>query len=299
MDGIMRIDTVRQYNDYFGVDTPHPQVSVVEGVRAKPLRFCRKLYNVYAILVKDTDCGSLKYGRSVYDYRQGAMLFLAPGQMMGSEDDGELHQPEGWALTFHPDLLRGTALAKTIGDYTYFSYNANEALHLSAPERQAVVDCMVRIREELRCPADKHSRSLIVDHLKLLLDYCVRFYDRQFVSRKSVNSDILARFEVLLDDYYRSGKSAEDGMLTVRYCADRLCLSANYFSDLLRKETGDSALRHIQRKTLEVAKERILETSKSFSEIAYDLGFPYPQHFSRWFKKMEGCTPNDYRTQGS
>ena len=295
----MKIDTVQQYNDYFGIETSHPLVSVIEGKCAKPLRFCKKLYNVYTILLKDTDCGNLKYGQSIYDYQRGAMLFLAPGQVMGSEDDGMLHQPEWWVLAFHPELLRGTLLASLIKEYSYFSYNANEALHLSGQERRTIIECMEKVRTELQYPIDKHSKSLIIDNIKLLLDYCIRFYDRQFITRENANKDVLTRFESLLDDYFSSDAPAEKGMPTVQYCADKLCLSANYFSDLCRKETGMSALKHIQQKVLDVAKEQVFNTSKSISEISYELGFPYPQHFSRWFKKMAGITPNEYRQNRS
>ena len=215
MNGVMKIDTVQQYNDYFGIETSHPLVSVIEGKRAKPLRFCKKLYNVYAILLKDTDCGNLKYGRSIYDYQQGAMLFLAPGQLMGSEDDGVLHQPEGWVLTFHPELLRGTPLASLIKEYAYFSYNANEALHLSKQERQTIIECMEKVRTELQYPIDKHSKSLIIDNIKLLLDYCIRFYDRQFITRENANKDILTRFASLLDNYFSSEIPTEKGMPSV------------------------------------------------------------------------------------
>lgn len=271
MSDIMKIDTVQQYNDYFGVETCHPLVSIIEGSKAKPLRYGRKLYGVYAVLLKDAVCGSLKYGQSIYDYQRGTMLFIAPGQVMGSEDDGQLHQPEGWILTFHPELLRGTPLAGIMKAYSYFSYNANEALHLSEQERRTVIECMEKIRAELQYPVDKHSKSLIADNIKLLLDYCIRFYDRQFITRENANHDILTRFENLLDNYFASGKAAIEGMPSVQQCADALCLSANYFSDLVKKETGMSALKHIRQR------------------------FPYPQHFSRWFKKMAGCTPNEYR----
>lgn len=296
MSEITRIDTVQQYNDYFGVETLHPLVSLIDGRKAKPLRFCHKLYNVYSVLLKDADCGNLRYGRSIYDYQKGTMLFLAPGQVMGSEDDGQLHQPEGWVLAFHPEFLHGTPLASIMKNYSYFSYNASEALHLSEQEREVVIGCMKGIEEELRHPIDKHSRALIIDTIKLLLDRCIRFYDRQFITRENMNSDLLARFEELLGDYFNSGQSAKGGIPTVQWCADKLCLSTNYFSDLVKKETGMSVLKHIQQKALDVAKERILTTSKSISQISDSLGFPYPQHFTRWFKKMEGCTPNDYRT---
>lgn len=296
MNEIMKIDTVQQYNDYFGVETLHPLVSVIDARYAQPTHLGRKLYGVYAVLLKDGDCGSLKYGRSIYDYQQGAMLFIAPGQVMGSEDDGKLHQPKGWILTFHPELLRGTSLVHIMKDYSYFSYSANEALHLSEQERRIVIECMEKVLAELRTQADKHSKSLIVDNIKLLLDYCVRFYDRQFTTRRNANHDLLARFEVLLDDYFNSKRPATEGTPSVQYCADKLCLSANYLSDLLKKETGLSALKHIQQKMLNIAKERVFCTQKTISEISYELGFPYPQHFSRWFKKLAGCTPNEYRS---
>lgn len=295
MNEIMKIDSIQTYNDYFGVETRHPLVSVVDGREAKPLRFGRKLYGIYTVLLKGADCGNLKYGRSMYDYQRGTMLFIAPGQVMGSEDDGKLHQPEGWALCFHPEFLRKTPLAGLMKEYSYFSYNANEALHLSEQERRTVVDCLTKIKEELQYPVDKHSKSLIVDNIKLLLDYCERFYDRQFITRENLNCDILTRFESLLDECFHSGKIATEGLPSVQYCADKLCLSSNYLSDLLKKETGESALKHIQRKTLEVAKEQIYNTNKSVGEIAYILGFQYPQHFSRWFKKQTGITPNEYR----
>ena len=158
---------------------------------------------------------------------------------------------------------------------------------------------MEKVRTELQYPIDKHSKSLIIDNIKLLLDYCIRFYDRQFITRENANKDVLTRFESLLDDYSSSDAPDEKGMPTVQYCADKLCLSANYFSDLCRKETGMSALKHIQQKVLDVAKEQVFNTSKSISEISYELGFPYPQHFSRWFKKMAGITPNEYRQNRS
>lgn len=201
-------------------------------------------------------------------------------------------------LAFHPELLHGTPLAQSMRDYTYFSYNANEALHLSAGERQTIIGCMENIRGKLQSPVfDKHSRSLTVDNVKLLLDYCIRFYDRQFTTREKMNNDIIARFEALLDDYFRSGKPATEGLPTVQYCADKLCLSSNYLSDLMKRISGESAKRHIRRKVLETAIGLVTDTARPVSEIAYRLGFQYPQHFSRWFKQQTGCTPREYRVQ--
>ncbi|MDO4929983.1 MAG: helix-turn-helix domain-containing protein [Bacteroidales bacterium] len=296
MEEITRLDNVQDYCDLFGIETLHPLISVVDCDKMPPIRHSRRLYNLYAVLLKDTECGTMSYGRSQYDYEKGTVLFAAPGQVMGAPDDGKLHQPAGYALVFHPDLLRGTSLAAAMKNYTFFSYNASEALHLSEQERQTIDECMRKLQAELMLPIDKYTRALIIDNVKLLLDNTIRFYDRQFVTRETVNSDLLAKFEALLDDYFQSGISRTKGLPSVQFCADRLCLSTNYFSDLVKKETGISALKHIHLKMLDVAKEHVYDKEKSISEISYALGFPYPQHFSRWFKKMAGCTPNEFRT---
>lgn len=295
MENIMQIDCVEQYNDYFGVETHNPLVSVIDGRQGKPLRFCKKRYGIYVILLKDTACGDLGYGRAHYNYEQGTMLFLAPGQVMGSSDDGQWHKPEGWVVAFHPNLLHGTALADIMQRYSYFSYNANEALHLSEQERATVVEDMRRIQEELEQPADRHTESLVVDNIKLLLDHCLRFYDRQFATTHQENSDLLVRFEALLTTSFAEQHPAKDGLPTVQYFADKLYISTGYFSDVLRQETGMSAKQHIQRRALDYAKERIFSTNLSVSQIGYELGFSYPQHFIRWFKRLSGVTPAEYR----
>lgn len=296
MGDITRIDTVQQYCDLFEVEALHPLVSVVNCYEVQPIRHSKKLYNIYAVLLKDTDCGTMNYGRSLYDYEKGSMLFIAPGQVMGSDDDGSLHQPAGWALMFHPELLRGTSLAHIIKEYSYFSYNANEALHLSEQERKVVIECINNVAEELRHPIDKHSRSLIIDNMKLLLDRCIRFYDRQFITRENANNDLLARFELLLNNYYHSALPTSKGIPTVQYCADQLCLSTNYFSDLVKRKPVCQQS-SISSKNYGYSQRAHHEHAKSISQISDEMGFQYPQHFTRWFKKMEGCTPNEYRNE--
>lgn len=296
MGDITRIDTVQQYCDLFEVEALHPLVSVVNCYEVQPIRHSKKLYNIYAVLLKDTDCGTMNYGRSLYDYEKGSMLFIAPGQVMGSDDDGSLHQPAGWALMFHPELLRGTSLAHIIKEYSYFSYNANEALHLSEQERKVVIECINNVAEELRHPIDKHSRSLIIDTMKLLLDRCIRFYNRQFITRENANNDLLARFELLLNNYYHSALPTSKGIPTVQYCADQLCLSTNYFSDLVKRKPVCQQS-SISSKNYGYSQRAHHEHAKSISQISDEMGFQYPQHFTRWFKKMEGCTSNEYRNE--
>jgi len=296
MDEIIRVDEIHQYNQLMGVETLHPLVGMIDFSKIEPIRNSRKLYGFYAVFLKGV-CGEIKYGHSRYDYQDGTMLFVAPGQVMGAADDGEFFQPTGYLLMFHPDLLHGTPLGKMIKEYTFFSYESNEALHLSEKERSIILNSFDQIRSELAHPIDKHSKPLLVDNIKLLLDYCTRFYDRQFISRETVNKDVLVRLENLLNDYFTSDKPEKTGVPTVQYCADELNLSANYLSDLIRKETGSTALKLIHARLMEEAKYIISTTDRNVSEIAYALGFQYPQHFTRFFKQNVGCTPNEYRTQ--
>ena len=200
-------------------------------------------------------------------------------------------------LLFHPDFIRGTSLGQKIKKYTFFSYESNEALHLSEEERMIVLDCLEKIRMELLHAIDKQSKGLIATNIELLLDYCMRFYERQFTTREQVNKDIIVRFERLLDDYFDSDGPLREGLPTVKYFADKVFLSANYFGDMIRKQTGQTASEYIQNKLIERAKEALLGTDKTTSEIAYGLGFQYPQHLSRMFKRVTGYTPNEFRSQ--
>lgn len=278
-----------------GVETLNPQVSVINLSKAKPMRHMRHTFSFYVIFLKDEKNCDLIYGRQRYDYQKGSVVCLAPGQVIGIDDTGEEFHPKGYALCFHPDLIHGTNLGRSMKEYTFFSYEVNEALHLSERERMIFIDCLMKIQEELQHSIDRLSKRLIANNIELLLNYCLRFYERQFITRQNVNRDILTRFETLLDNYYTGDNAFQEGVPTVKYCADKLCLSPNYFGDLIKKETGKTALECIQNKIISIAKERLLLPSDSISQIAYSLGFQYPQHFTRVFKRMTGMTPNEYR----
>lgn len=292
---LLNIETVTEYDDMLGVETLHPQVSVINLSKARPMHHMRHTFSFYVVFLKDEKNCELIYGRQRYDYQKGSVVCLAPGQVIGIDDTGEEFQPQGYALCFHPDLIRGTNLGRNIKEYTFFSYEVNEALHLSERERTTFIDCLQKIQEELLHPIDRLSRRLIANNIELLLNYCLRFYERQFITRQDTNRDILTRFEALLDNYFSNDNTRQKGLPTVKYCAGELCLSPNYFGDLIKKETGKTALECIQDKIISIAKEQLLIPSHSVSQIAYGLGFQYPQHFTRVFKKSTGMTPNEYR----
>jgi AraC family transcriptional activator of pobA len=295
MENVTRIDTVGQYNALNNNETLHPLVNIVDLSKADQRLNRKSNYGFYAVFLKEIKCGDLHYGCNYYDYEEGTLVFVGPGQVIGVENNGELYQPKGQVLVFHPDLLRGTSLGRHMTDYNFFSYEVHEALHLSESERKIILDCYAKVKQELERGIDKHSKTLIVSNIELLLNYCVRFYDRQFITRDHANKGILQKFEELLNGYFSSEKPKEIGLPTVGYCADQLNLSANYFGDLIKKETGKSPQEYIQLKTMDIAKEKIFDTTKSVSEIAYELGFKYPQHFTRLFKQRVGYTPNEYR----
>jgi len=290
-----RIDTITEYNNSVGQETLHPLVSIIDFAKVEPFVFTRSQMNVYAIFLKNIKCGNITYGLNNYDYEEGTLIFVSPGQVFGIEGDGKKQQGSGTALIFHPDLIRGTSLGKHIDEYTFFSYEVNEALHLSAREREVINECLSNIQYELEHAIDSHSKTLIVSYIELFLNYSRRFYERQFNTRSHVNKDILVRFENILKDYFSSEEPLESGLPSVSYCADKLFISPNYLGDLLKKETGKSAQEHIQLRMIDVAKEKIFDAEKSISEIAYELGFKHPQHFTRMFKKGTGLTPNEYR----
>jgi AraC-like DNA-binding protein len=295
MENILTFDTVHQYNTFNDHETLHPLVSVLDLSKASPRKRSQMNIGIYMILLKEVKCGDLKYGRHTYDYQEGTLVFLAPGQVINIENDGEYYQPQGKVLVFHPDFIRGTSLGRHIDEYSFFSYKVNEALHLSERERQIVLDCFTKIEYELQHAIDKHSKRLIVSTIELFLGYCIRFYDRQFITRDDVHKGVLERLENLLNTYLQSDKPQTDGLPSVSYCASELNLSANYLGDLVKKETGKSAQEFIHNKLIDVAKERIFDPTKSVSEVAYELGFKYPSHFTRLFKQRVGQSPNEYR----
>ena len=299
MEEILKFESVSQYNAFNNHETLHPLVSVINYSKANPRKLRKSYFGFYAVLLKDVKCGDLRYGKNLYDYQEGTLVFVAPGQVVGVETSEEVYQPKGHGVVFHPDLIKGTSLGRHIDEYSFFSYNVNEALHISEKERQLVLDCLAKIKAELEHGVDKHSKLLIADNIELLLNYCVRFYDRQFITRDNAHKGILERLESVLNDFFASDKPQTVGLPSVAWCAAELNLSPNYFGDLIKKETGKSAHEFIQLKLIDAAKQRIFDKSKSLSEIAYGLGFKYPQHFSRVFKQHVGLTPQKYRSSNN
>lgn len=292
---LIKMDMVDMYSQLFGLETLHPLVNVIDLAEATrfPTHFTIN-YGIYALYLKDTKCGDIRYGKHTYDYQDGTIVSFAPGQV------AEMEMPQGVkpaakGILFHPDLIKGTSLGQEIKSYSFFSYNSHEALHLSDEERSIILDCMEKIKMELMHPIDKLSKRLIARNIQLLLDYCMRFYNRQFETRTQANKDVLTRFETLLDDYFQNGKTQAEGIPTVRYFAKKVFLSPNYFGDLIKKETGKTPQEYIQSKIIDTAKEMLLGSEKTVSQIAYDLGFQYSQHFNRIFKKHTGHSPNEYR----
>ena len=295
MKEVIKLDTVDQYNQFFGLETLHPLVSVVDLSEATkfPTHFTMN-YGIYALFLKKVKCGEIRYGRQIYDYQEGTVTSFAPGQVVETEMQQGV-KPSAHGLLFHPDLIKGTSLGQDIKQYSFFSYASAEALHLSEEEKGIFMDCLEKIEMELQHPIDKHSKRLISRNIELLLDYCMRFYERQFITRSESNKSVLVKFEALLDDYFQSDKPQTDGLPSVKYFADKVFLSPNYFGDLIKKETGKSAQEYIQTRMIDLAKEMIAGTEKTVSQIAYELGFQYSQHFNRIFKKNVGYTPGEYR----
>ena len=298
-ENIIRIDSIDAYNKAMGLETQHPLVAVVDMKKADLAVVRQEVtfnYGVYALFLKQTYCGDITYGRQPYDYQEGTVTSFAPGQMVHVKPRPDF-QPNALGLLFHPDLIRGTQLGHDIKQYSFFSYSSREALHLSEDEKEIFRDCLQKIEQELAHPIDAHSKRLICRNIELLLDYCMRFYERQFITRKAANRDVLERFEDLVDRYFQGSLPIEKGLPSVRYFAEECFLSPNYFGDLVKKETGRTPQEYIQSKIIDLAKEELLSSDKTVNEISYHLGFQYSQHFNRYFKRNVGMTPSQYRSQ--
>lgn len=297
MEVDININSIDEYNKTMGLETKHPLVTVVDLNGVGRERFPDEAayhYGVYALFLKQTFCGDITYGRQPYDYQEGTVTSFAPGQVVHVKHVPNW-QPNALGLLFHPDLIRGTSLGQEMRQYGFFDYSSREALHLSEKEKEIYRDCLDKIRIEIERPIDAHSKKLICRNIELLLDYCTRFYDRQFITRKEVNSDVLTKFEDELDKYFDGDNAKRNGLPSVKYFAERCFLSPNYFGDLVKKETGRSPQDYIQNKITDIAKEELLGTKKTITEIAYQLGFQYSQHFNRYFKRKVGVSPSEYR----
>lgn len=296
---VINLDSIGAYNKLYGLPTLHPLVTVVDMRQASSLvNNVRMKYGVYALFLKN-DCNCvIKYGRRHYDYQEGTVVTFAPGHVIDVSMKPEAMSTDVTGLIFHPDLIYGTPLGKRIADYNFFNYSQLEAVHLSDQERATFTDCLDKISQELTHPVDSHSAAVLSANIQLLLEYMNRFYDRQFITRHKVNSDIVARFEKLLKEYYSAGRHVDD-LPSVAYFAEKVNLTPGYFGDLVKKETGITAKDIITRHMVTLAKQRLAASNDDISIIAYDLGFQYPAHFTRLFKRVTGQSPTFYRNSVS
>ena len=290
------INTIQDFNDYQGVETLHPLVSVVHVENTEHIRECVMHYGVYAIYLKENKGCKLSYGRTSYDFDEMTVTSFAPGQVVNVEPNPDVPFAKFTALVFHPDLLNRTPLGKQMSRYEFFGYTSTEALHLSAQEVEVFRGVLTMIEQELHRAIDKHTRELIVSNIELLLNYCLRFYDRQFITREEINHSVVKKFIELLDEYI-STKALHDGLPMVAYFADKCCLSSGYFGNLVRVETGRTAKDIIADHVLVYAKQLLNDEALTITMISNRLGFEYPQHFVRFFKSHTGKTPSAFRNE--
>ena len=286
------INSVQEFNEHFGFETLHPLVSVVRAENDNFTEPFDMTYNVYAIFLKENKGCKLSYGRTEYDFDEMTVTSFAPGQKVHAEPTGIM--PKWTALVFHPDFLARTQLGRQMSRYEFFSYTSNEALHLSAGEVEIFRGVLGMIQQELRHAIDKHTRELIVSNIELLLNYCLRFYDRQFITREEINHSVVKKFETLLHDYMQH-HAEDEGMPSVAYFANKCNLSPGYFGELVKTETGRTAQDFIASQIVKYAQELLSDMSLSISQVGYKLGFQYPQHFVRFFKRHTGKTPSEFR----
>lgn len=290
---ILKVNKTSDYSGYHGITDRHPLITVIDFSEISPIRHSLNKYGVYGVFVQENNDLDLMYGCGKYDYKDGSLICVSPGQIGGKEENGERVSIGGWAMLFHPDLIRGTQLEKDITNYSFFDYSVNEALHMNEKEREIVVSIFKRIKSEIENPHDDLQNDILVSYISLLLKYCQRFYNRQFLTRKLSNNDILSKFDSFLKEYFTENRHTSSGLPTVSICAEHLCMSVNYFSDLIKKMTGESAGRHIRQFIIRQIKNE-LASGLTVAEAAYKLGFEYPAHLSRMFRKETGITPTQY-----
>lgn len=290
---ILKVNKTSDYSGYHGLTDRHPLITVIDFSEISPIRHSLNKYEVYGIFVQQDNDLDLMYGCGKYDYKDGSLICVSPGQIGGKEDNGEMASIGGWAILFHPDLIHGTPLEKEIRNYSFFDYSVNEALHMNEKEHDIVVAMFKRIKSEIDDPHDDFQNDILVGYISLLLKYCQRFYNRQFITRKLSNNDILSRFDSFLNEYFADNRQLKNGLPTVNICAEHLCMSTNYFSDQIKRMTGESPGRLIRQFIIRQIKNE-LASGLTVAEAAYKLGFEYPAHLSRMFKKETGMTPTDY-----
>ena len=293
MSNILKVSKPSDYSRWVGQTDPHELISVIDFSKVSPVRLSLNSYDVYGLFLQGEEDIDLQYGAGKYDYSHGTLICVAPGQISGKEDTGELVNLSGWAVLFHPDLLQGTGIEHEIKNFSFFDYRINEALHMTAEERDTLIDILRLLDNELKFPSDNMQNRIIVGFINMLLRYAQRFYNRQFESRTIQNNDILSRFEKLLKQYFDENRQLTSGVPTVQYCAEQLAMSPSYLSDVIKRTTGRAANHYIKQYVIQLAKNRLVSGMNS-SEVAYSLGFDYPQHFSRMFKKISGETPSQY-----
>lgn len=299
MAEFFRIDSISQVHQLFGLAKPvHPLITIVRQWPQIDFDFAnyKLISDLYLIGMKGKIKGTkFQYGRNSYDFEEGTLVFLAPDQVVSFTDTIEELDDSGWNILFHPDLIRQSKFGKEIKEYSFFDYGANEALHLSEKEKQFLIELVAKIDVEINQNMDKHSQDLIIQNLETILKYSKRYYDRQFYTRSNLNKDFIVRFEEYLKEYFSSDTLSAKGIPSLKQCGEALNMSGPYLSDLLKTETGRGAKDHINSYIIEKAKTNLLNSTDSISQVAYDLGFEYPQHFSKMFKTKTGMSPSEYR----
>ena len=299
MSDIIHLETITDMHKMLpDAKVKHPLVAVIDFSKYKEeFNSGMKItLGFYSVMFKNFCSNKIKYGQQAYDFQDGSLICIAPRKVISLDDPVKKEIDErGWGVFFHPDLIHGTSLGRKMKEFSFFSYEDNEALHLSEKEKRILNGCVQKIDFELAENIDRHSQTLIVSNIELLLNYCTRYYDRQFITRKTVNSNILAKVDGVLTAYFQSTDLSKKGLPTVKYIADKVFLSPNYLSDLLKKETGMNAQDRIHYYLIEEAKNLLLSSDKSIGELSFSLGFEYPQYFSRLFKAKTGMTPLAFR----